>query len=332
MSTDEHQADDQRPNGAGVGLTSGGGDASGFRERSSAVGRRVAATLEERRGASRVIDTGFFVVERNRHIPAPILVGALAARLMIFVIPLLVLMVFVIGVFAQLATASPADAARTAGMAGLFAQATEDSIAASDGVRLATIVGVGAAVFWAAYSLEKTLRSAFALVWGVPRVRPRRIWLGPLGVIGFSLGSLALSSSALRSRSWPAGVVAVEALVELALVAVLWLLTSRALPHHPAAGRWRDLLPGAVLLGVAIVGMKVATVLYLAPRLERLDERYGPMALTLVMLTWAYWVGFVAIASADLNAAVFRARRGAKADDPPTTPMGATPASEPPGR
>lgn len=330
MSIDEHRADDHRPNPAGDGSMSRGGDAGGFRERSSAVGRRFVATLEERRGASRVVDTGFLVVERNRHLPAPILVGALAARLMIFVIPLLVFMVFVIGVFAQLATASPADAARTAGMAGLFAQATEDSIAASDGVRLATIVGMGAAVLWAAYSLEKTLRSAFALVWGVPRVRPRRTWLAPLGVIGFSLGSLALSSSALRSRLWPGGVVAVEALVELALIAVLWLLTSRALPHHPAASRWRDLLPGAVLLGVAIIGMKVATVLYLAPRLERLDERYGPMALTLVMLTWAYWVGFIAIASADLNAAAFRARRGVKEDNPPTTPIAAS-ASERPG-
>lgn len=76
--------------------------------------------------------------------------------------------------------------------------------------------------------------------------------------------------------------------------------------------------------------MKVATVLYLAPRLERLDERYGPMALTLVMLTWAYWVGFIAIASADLNAAAFRARRGVKEDNPPTTPIAAS-ASERPG-
>lgn len=289
---------------------------------------RVAAGLENRRGRSRVVDTGFFVVERNRHIPAPILVGALAARLTIFVIPLLVFMVFVVGVYAQLATVSPVSAARAAGIAGLFAQATEDAMVASDGVRLAAIIGMGSAVLWAAYSLDKTLRSTFALVWGVPRVRRRRTWLGALGVLGFSVGSFALSSSGVRSQSWPLGVVALEALLEMVLIALLWLLASHALPRHPEAVRWRDLMPGAVLLGVAIVAMKAATVLYLAPRLDRLDERYGAMALTLVMLTWAYWVGFVVVASADLNAAAFRARRGQKADGQPNASIGALPGHE----
>jgi len=46
-------------------------------------------------------------------------------------------------------------------------------------------------------------------------------------------------------------------------------------------------------------------VLYLAPRAVTLSERYGSVSTAVVLLTWAYWVGFV-VASADLNAAVFR--------------------------
>lgn len=97
-----------------------------------------------------------------------------------------------------------------------------------------------------------------------------------------------------------------EALVEIALIGLLWLGVSRSLPHDPEARRWRDFVPGALLFAAGIVGMKVAMVLYLAPRAVTLSERYGSVSTAVVLLTWAYWVGFIVVASADLNAAVFR--------------------------
>jgi hypothetical protein len=98
----------------------------------------VRTTAEARREGSRLVDIAFLVLERNRLLPATVLVGALASRVVIFVIPLLAALVFSVGFYADAASTSPADAARAAGMAGLFAQLAQDSASAGSGIRIAT--------------------------------------------------------------------------------------------------------------------------------------------------------------------------------------------------
>lgn len=118
--------------------------------------------------------------------------------------------------------------------------------------------------------------------------------------------SLALSSIGLESQQWTLALVAGEALIELFIVGLIWLLVTRVLPHDPAAKEWWHFLPGAVLFAVGFVAMKIAVIVYLAPRSELLNARYGSVATAIVLLTWAYLIGFIVVASADLNAAVFR--------------------------
>jgi uncharacterized BrkB/YihY/UPF0761 family membrane protein len=291
--------------------TGNGKKAAAGRLRQQAAGAldRATAKLEFRRPTSYVVDSAFLVAERNRALPAPVLVGALASRLVIYVIPFLALMVFAVGVYADLANSEPAQAARDAGMAGLFAQATEESTSSSEGIRVAALLATAFAVLWAADGLAKLLRRLYALVWGTEMSRPRHRWLLPLGVIFTSIAALVFSSIALDSRDWPLTLTFGEALLEIALIGLLWVVVSRALPHHPEAKHWLDFVPGGLLVAIGVVGMKVAMVVYFAPRAVTLNERYGSVATAVVLLTWAYWVGFIVIASADLNAAVFRSRR-----------------------
>jgi uncharacterized BrkB/YihY/UPF0761 family membrane protein len=129
-------------------------------------------------------------------------------------------------------------------------------------------------------------------------------------VIGFSLAALVVSRLSLDSSDWPVGVVVLQAATELVLLGLLWLVAQRYLPHDPAANGWRHFVPGALLFALGIVGMRVATVVYFAPRSATLDDRYGPLSLAILLLTWAYWVGFVMVASADLDAGVFRSKSG----------------------
>lgn len=267
---------------------------------------QARASLAQRRPTSHVVNTAFLVAERNKALPAPVLVGALASRIVIYVIPFMVLMVFAVSVYADLATTSAEEAARNAGMAGLFAQVAGDATETDNGVRVAALIGTAFAVLWAANSLANLLRRIYALVWGIPLSRPGHWWALPLAVILTSIGSLTLSAIALESRDWPLTITAGEAVLEIALIGLLWLLVSRALPHDPEARRWRDFVPGSLLFAAGIVGMKVAMVVYFAPRAVTLSERYGSVSTAVVLLTWAYWVGFIVVASADLNAAVFR--------------------------
>jgi uncharacterized BrkB/YihY/UPF0761 family membrane protein len=298
-ATDESARDESRPSEAMTGLVG----------RTKTFVARTTSSLEERRDRSRTIDTAFHVVERNQALPAPVLIGALASRLVIYVIPLFVLMVFAIGLYSDLASTSASEAARTAGMAGLFATVAEDTTNASDGWRFAAVIGTSFAVLWAADALARLLRRVFALIWRVPLSRPRKRWLLPFAVIGISIVGMASSTAGIRFQGWPLTVQAAEVLLEIGLVVLLWLAISRVMPHDPEATQWWNLVPGSVLVAVGIVALKVAMVVYFAPRSVALSERYGSVATAVVLLSWAYWIGFMVVASTELNAAMFRSRR-----------------------
>ena len=47
---------------------------------------------------------------------------------------------------------------------------------------------------------------------------------------------------------------------------------------------------------------------YLIPKWDALSDRYGDVGIVLVMLSWAYLVGFAAVASAHVNSALFYSR------------------------
>jgi len=267
------------------------------------------ASAEARRDESRLVDTGLLLFERNRDLPATLLMGAVAARLVIFVVPLLVLQVFAIGLFADLAATSPQEAARQAGLAGLFAQAAEDTTTAGEGWRLAALLGTVFATLYAATGLGRLVRRIHAIVWRVPFTRAKRPWLIPVAVMGVALVGLALMSFSSWSTEWTIELFVGELVIELIVVTVFWMVITRSLPHDPGALSWGHFVPGGLFAAVGVVAVRVAMVVYFAPRSVTLGDRYGTVAVALVLLTWAYWLGFIVVGSADLNAAVFRSRQ-----------------------
>jgi uncharacterized BrkB/YihY/UPF0761 family membrane protein len=276
----------------------------GVRERAEAL----RSTAETRREGSRLVDIAFLVLERNRLLPATVLVGALASRVVIFVIPLLAALVFSVGFYADAASTSPADAARAAGMAGLFARLAQDSASAGNGIRIATALATVFALLWGANSLGRLIRRAHALVWGVPLESMHRPWILPLAVIGVSLVAMLLLGIGSWSENWATTVISGEVALEFVVVGSLWIFISRRLPHDGHANRWLDFLPGALLAATGIVAVRVAVVYYFAPKAVTLVDRYGTISIALVLLSWAYWLGFIIIGGADLNVAVFRNR------------------------
>jgi uncharacterized BrkB/YihY/UPF0761 family membrane protein len=99
------------------------------------------------------------------------------------------------------------------------------------------------------------------------------------------------------------------AVAEVVGLTAFWVVVSRVLPHDPGARSWKHFLPGALLVAVGAVGLRLAMMVYFAPQVEQLSQRYGSIALGLVMITWAYWLGMIVIGSAEINAAFFQSRQ-----------------------
>lgn len=265
-------------------------------------------SLEAKRGSSRIVDTMFFGLESNARIPLAVLAGALASRIVVFVIPLLVLLVMVTGTYASVFDADPSEVARALGMAGLLLDATSDAADMSDGLRVGTIAFTVFAVVWSASALGKLIRRTHALIWDVGLQRPSKRWSIPVGVIGASLVGAALAGSRSQVQGWPATWAAAELVGEMVALTILWVVLSRFLPHAEDADSWLHLLPGAALVGLSYIALKVAIVVYLAPKSVTLGARYGDLASAILLLTWAYWIAFIIVFATGLNSAVFRSR------------------------
>lgn len=274
---------------------------------------RARETAEARRQGSWVYDAGFRVYERNRLLPASVLVGALASRIFIYLIPLLALVIVTLGLYADTDAEGADEAARS--IAAIFADAVADTRDVSQGFRLAALVATIFAVLYAANSLGRLVRRVTALVWGVPYQRSVKQWLPGAGVLAISVVGLLIVGMGSWSSTWPWQLTAGVALLEFLGLMLLWLVVSRRLPHDAAATRWSDFLPGAVFLGIGVVGLRLAMVVYFVPQSADLAERYGSIGVALVMLTWAYWLGMIIVGGSELNAAMLRSRQKASTQD-----------------
>ncbi len=264
---------------------------------------------ESRRTRSLLIDSAFLIRDRNRILPISLLVGALASRIVIYIVPLFAVVIFGFGLYGRGSSAQAGEAATNAGMPELVAQAAGDSVAFHDGIKVAAFVATLWAALYAANSLGRLVRRSSAIVWGVPYPRMSRRWVLPLSVIGLTLVGWAVSDLSFAVEEWNFELLVGVVVAEGILLVIFWVLVSRLLPHDPDAEKWTNFLPGAILLAVGVESLRLGMIVYFAPAAEHLSARYGSIAIALVMLTWAYWLGMIVVGSAELNAALFQSRR-----------------------
>ena len=263
---------------------------------------------EARRSDSVWYDAGFQIWDRNRKLPASVLVGAMASRIVIYLIPLFVLVIFSFGLYEDVGDETAEQAARGAGMPALFAEAAGDTVGLDDGLKFFAVLATIWATLYAANTLGRLMRRSAAFIWGVPYTKLERPWLLPLVVVGLSLVGWALAGAGAAVDEWTVSLWLGVLIVEIIALTVFWLIISRLLPRDPEANGWGDLFPGAVFVAIGVVMLRLAMVVYFAPSVDQLTERYGSVAIALVMLTWAYWLGMIMVGSVEINAALFRSR------------------------
>ena len=158
----------------------------------------------------------------------------------------------------------------------------------------------------------RALRVAAIVGWRLEPTRMRK----PLSASGiftslFIIG-LAFTSFAswVRHHSRVGGV-----LYTLSLTFVFGGIALFAFYYLPRAKgtTWRDLLPGAALVGVGCTGVHVFTVYYLSAKLERSPKLYGTLGAATVVLLGLYLIARVTVSGMFLNATLAR-RHGVSSD------------------
>jgi uncharacterized BrkB/YihY/UPF0761 family membrane protein len=237
-----------------------------------------------------------------------VLAAAVAFRVFLFIVPYVFVVVYGFGLTASATGSDPQELARQAGIVGLLASTITAAATQSVWTRVIVLCTALYALFSGSRSFLKVLAVTHALAWQVPPPRIRRLAKPALIFILIVTAALIVFQLILwlRDLSFIAGLFA-EVLF-IAIPTSLWLVLSlRFFAHAPGAG-WRDLLPGAVLVGVGVQVLHFVTVYWIAHLLESKSRTYGAIGAALAILFWAYLLGRVLAASAVLNAGAWQQR------------------------
>jgi uncharacterized BrkB/YihY/UPF0761 family membrane protein len=239
--------------------------------------------------------------ERDGTAAGTLLGSALAFRLFLFFLPLVLLLVGLAGL-----TGGFLDADRvseTANLTGLLAAQVSSAFDQSNTTAwLATLTGLFG-IASTGRSLSRVLSGASALAWQTP-VR-RKTTVRVLGTVVGLVVALALMAT-LVGRAQAVGGVAVASLSLVGAVAVyvvVWLSIAQVLPRSttdPGAN-----IPGAVLVGGSLAGLQALSQLVLPGQISSASQLYGAIGSTIAILGWFFILGRVIVFSFVLNAVIF---------------------------
>ena len=243
---------------------------------------------------------------RDRRHGGGLLAGALAFRLFGALLPLALLLSVLLGYAATVDRAAPDKAGDVTGISDALLESIAESARLSTGTRW--LVGVGAllALLWAAIWAARAIRAVHSIAWS-GRVesygRPIEAALVLLAAIG-AFAVVMSTATALIERPGRAGTLL--ALLEVVALFGIWLAVEHLLPHAEAPVR--ALIPGAAIFAVGIVLVHLATVLFIAGKVERASATYGSLGVAFTLLFWLYCASRVIVASAMLNAALWESQ------------------------
>jgi uncharacterized BrkB/YihY/UPF0761 family membrane protein len=282
-----------------------------------AKGDEIVEQLEAARPRHRSIDVAFVSVHRDTAAGGPVLAAAIAFRIFLFLVPYVFVIVYGFGLASSATGADPQTVAKKAGITGLMASTIQVADEQPLFTRIVVFITALYALFSTARTFLKVLVIVHALAWQRPPHRIRKVTKPALIFIAIVSGTVVLIQLILwlRDKSFIAGLTA--EILFIAVPATVWLVLSmRFFVHAPEAG-WRDLLPGAVLVGVGVQVLHFVTVYWITHLFASKSETYGAIGAALAILFWAYLLGRILAASAIVNAAAWQQKHPVPLPPPP---------------
>jgi uncharacterized BrkB/YihY/UPF0761 family membrane protein len=248
------------------------------------------------------------VYERDRAVAGSVLSAAIALRLFMFFVPLVL---FVVGVAGFLGDVVGADDVDSAGITGRVADQIGQALDQPNHTRwLAVLTGLTGMVT-TGRTLSRAMLQASCLVWRIPvEAKPSARLVGSIVGLVVGLGIVSVLVNVVADRRG-LGLAGASFLGAAAIYLAVWMLVSIRLPRAaPSPG---SLLPGATLVAVVLAGLQAVSQLYLPNQFERASSLYGAIGSSLVVLGWFFILGRTIVLSFELNADIFE-RYGSVAD------------------
>lgn len=274
------------------------------------------------------VDAAFATWDRDRRVVGSVLAGAIAFRLFVYLLPLMLAVVTVLGIAVGIEDGTPDEIGERLGLSRYVV----DSVATASRDSHRSLWILVPITLWAVYSggvgAARVLHAVHALAWDQPVRRLGHSWLAALAAFGTALvATVAVAGlQAMREASEGLGVGFV--VVEVGILVGVALLLARALPHDPAAG-WVDLLPGSVLVGVGFWALHVVSAYVLAYRIASASDLYGSLGVAAALLAWLFVLGRLLVGSAILNSTLWERHHPPRpprpGEDGPLGPDGSSP-------
>ena len=247
-----------------------------------------------------LVDLGLRIYQRDRESAGTVVGSAIAFRLFLFFVPLLL---FVVGLAGFVAEWVDADTVNdNAGLTGSLAVQINSALSQPNSTRwVAVLLGlVGMASTGRA--LSKVLVTTSCLAWRLPMKSKAsmRVVGAIVGLIA-GIGLVAAIVNRIRTELG-VGVATISFVGALVVYALAWVVLSMMLPR--ASTDPGVVLPGAVLVGITLAGMQAVSQLYLPSRLSRASELYGAIGTTIVTLGWFFILGRAMVLAMVLNAVI----------------------------
>jgi membrane protein len=228
--------------------------------------------------------------ERFRRLNGSILAASIAFRVFLFLVPLTLILVGLAGYSAASGNDLDKDGERLgAALASTVAQAGNDSKRS-----WWVLILVGAAtMLYTASSLFSTLSRSSAQLWEMWEYHP-----APARQRLRFIAGLLITLAYLLLTRWIRSDLAVGIVLQVVSIAahlVLAVLLLAFLPNR--ASHWRDLVPGALVTSVGLIGINVFTVVWLPHKLASLSETYGALGIAVATLSYLALVGYLLVAS-----------------------------------
>lgn len=250
--------------------------------------------------------------ESEQRSGAGLIAGGLAYRLFFWLVSFGLVVAATTSFWVRADQRSMVDTAKDFGLSGVAAKSAASAVRSGSHSRWYLLVAGLVLMIYFGIGAVRALRVTSFVAWRIKPIRMRHSLRASgtfTGVFVLALATTTLTSWVRQRAAFAGVVVTVMAAVVFAGMALLAFLL---LPRADGIG-WKELLPGAALVGAGITGIHVFIVYYLSGKLERSPNLYGTLGAATVVLLGLYLMARVTVSGMFLNSTLER-RRGHSSD------------------
>lgn len=276
-----------------------------WRDRLDALRGWATERVEVERGRRPSVRVAYDFYRRDQAFAGSLLAGGLSVKLFLWFLPFSLSVVVLFGALAR-STDEPADdIAQRAGLTATLARMVQAAVEESERARLYLgILGI-VLLLWAGLGVVRALALTSRLAWRMTSTPPMRKLYGSVAVVGFVLSILGVQWARNRLLGGPLLVDLFVLGIAVVVLAGINVVLLNALPR-PEGIPWTAMIPGALLMTVGILVIRLATIVYFSARIESASDLYGGLGLAGVFLAWLYLISRILVGSISLNATIWQ--------------------------